>query len=108
MSDTISFIVHLPAKPEARERMHKMLFEVLDAMAKEPDFINTWVHEDLSEPDTVVLYENWACSREYFMQHHLSKPYRQAYEAALPDLLAGERRIEFLRGIRAYPGKLAV
>ena len=107
MSDTVSFIVHLPAKPEVRGQMRKMLFEVLDAMAKEPDFINTWVHEDLNDPDTLVLYENWACSREYFIEHHLNKPYRQAYEAALPDLLSRERRIEFLRGIRSYPGKSA-
>ncbi|WP_394778120.1 putative quinol monooxygenase [Undibacterium sp.] len=105
MSDSISFIVHLPAKPEVRERMRKMTFDVLDAMSAEPDFINTWVHEDLNDPDTLVIYENWACSRDYFLQHHLSKPYRQAFEAALPDMLSHERRIEFLKGIRSYPGR---
>jgi hypothetical protein len=43
--------------------MRAMLFDVVDNMAKEPDFINTWVHEDQAEPDTIVLYETWACSR---------------------------------------------
>lgn len=62
-SETVSFIVYLPTRPEARERMRKMLFEVVGTMAKEPDFINTWVHEDLNDPDMIVNYETWACSR---------------------------------------------
>ena len=102
-TDRVSFIVHLPTRPEAREEMRAMLFEVLDAMATEVDFVSTWAHEDLSDPDTIVLYETWACSREHFLAHHLAKPYRQAYEAVLPRLLSGERRIEFLKEIRAYP-----
>jgi hypothetical protein len=36
MSDTVSFVVYLPTKPEAREQMRKMLFEVLDNTAGEP------------------------------------------------------------------------
>lgn len=104
-ADLLSFVVYLPAKPEVRVRMRKMLFEVLDAMAREPDFVNTWVHEKIDEPNTLVLYETWACTREYFLSHHINRPYRLAYEAALPGLLAAERRIEFLKGIRAYPAR---
>jgi quinol monooxygenase YgiN len=100
MSQQISFIVRLPTRPEKRADMRARLFQVLDAMSAEPDFINTWVHEDASAPDTLVLYETWACSREFFMAHHLSKPYRQDYEAALPDLLSHPRSIDFLTPIR--------
>ncbi len=103
MSDSVSFIVHLPTKPKHRVRMRTMLIDVLNAMSREPDFVNTWVHEDLNDPDTLVLYETWACSREFFIAHHLAKNYRQAYEAALPELLSSERRIEFLKGLQAYP-----
>ncbi len=106
MSDTVSFIVHLPTKPEQRDRMRAMLMNVLDTMAREPDFINTWVHEDLNDPDTLVLYETWACSREHFIAHHLAKPYRREYEAALPELLSAERRIDFLTVLKAYPERL--
>lgn len=102
-TDTVSFIVYLPTRPEARERMRGMLTEVLDQMAQEPDFVNTWAHEDLDDPHLLVMYETWACSREHFIAHHLNKPYRQTYEAALPELLSGERRIVFLRQIAAYP-----
>ena len=102
---TVAFVVRLPARPEKREQMRAMLFDVVEAMAKEPDFINTWVHEDQAEPDTIVLYETWACSRETFLSRHLAKPYRQAYEAALPALLASERTITFLSELRAYPAR---
>jgi quinol monooxygenase YgiN len=105
MSDTISFVVRLPGKPETSARLRELLFGVVDAMSQEPDFVHTWVHEDADDPHTVVLYETWACSREFFLAHHLQKPYRLAYEAALPDLLAGARTIDFLRVIAAYPGK---
>ncbi len=99
-TDTVSFIVRLPTRPEKREQMRAMLFAVLDNMAAEPDFINTWVHEDINDPDTLVLYETWACSREYFVAHHLAAPYRKDYEAALPQLLSKERSIDFLNPIR--------
>lgn len=99
----LSFVVYLPVKPSARERLRSMMFEVLDAMSHESDFVSTWVHEDLDDPHTIVNYETWSCSREDFVRRHLAKPYRQALEAALPDLLSGERRIVFLRPLRAYP-----
>lgn len=101
--DRVSFVVHLPSRAEKREEMRRMLFEVLDAMAEEPDFVCAWLHEQLDHPDTLVVYETWACTREQFIAHHLSKPYRQAYEAALPTLLSADRRIDFLKPIRDYP-----
>jgi quinol monooxygenase YgiN len=105
MSDTVAFVVRLPAKPETSARMREMLMQVVTAMSREPDFINTWVHEDLNDPHTVILYETWACSREYFIEHHLKKPYRQEYEAALPDLLAEPRTITFMNTIASFPGQ---
>ena len=99
MTEQISFIVRLPTRPEKRAEMRAKLFHVVESMSAEPDFINTWVHVDANAPDTLVLYETWACSREYFMTHHLAKPYRQAYEAALPELLAQPRSIDFLSPI---------
>ncbi|HEY9101985.1 antibiotic biosynthesis monooxygenase family protein [Chitinimonas sp.] len=103
MNDLTSFIVHLPGKPEHREELESRLLEVLDAMAKEPDFINTYLHRSADDPDTLVLYETWACSKEYFMSHHLAKPYRKAYEAVLPRLLKERRTLSFLTPpLRSY------
>jgi quinol monooxygenase YgiN len=103
MSNSVSFVVTLSAKPETSARMRELLLDVVDTMSREPDFINTWVHQDLNDPHTVILYETWACSKEVFLAHHLNKSYRLAYEAVLPDLLAKPRTIEFMQIIAAYP-----
>ncbi|MGO4330332.1 putative quinol monooxygenase [Cupriavidus sp. 2TAF22] len=102
MSDVTAFIVHLPGKPEHREEIEEKLLHVLEEMSKEPDFINTYLHRSVEDPDTLVLYETWACSEHYFKSHHLSRPYRQAYEAALPRLLKAARTLEFLTPVRSY------
>ena len=95
--ETTVLLVFLPVKPEARERFRKMLFEIAEHIAKEPDFVNASVHEDMDDPDTLVVHETWIGSREHLLKTHLSKPYRQEYEAALPQMLKAERRIVFLK-----------
>lgn len=102
MSDTIAFIVRLPARHEHAAALEQGLLHVVEAMTKEPDFVATYLHQPPDDPDTFVLYEVWACSKDYFLQHHLGKPYRQAYEAALPSMLRAERSIEFLDLKRSY------
>ncbi|WP_280152055.1 antibiotic biosynthesis monooxygenase [Piscinibacter sp. XHJ-5] len=102
-TEIVSFVVYIPIKRSAKVHGRKMLLDVIAAMSSEPDFVNTWVHQQMDDEDTIVVYETWACSREHFLAHHLKKPYRQAYEAALPDLLSAERRIIFLEQIAAYP-----
>src|SRR5882672_2430656 len=96
-SETTVLLVFLPVKPEARERFRKMLLEVGEHIAKEPEFVSASVHEDMDDPDTLVIYETWAGSREHLLKHQLGKPYRAAYEAALPEMLKAERRIVCLQ-----------
>lgn len=103
MSDQVAFIVYLPSRPERFAETRERLLAVVHQMSAEPDFVNTWVHQRQDEPNTLVLYETWNCSKEEFITRHLSKPYRQEYERLLPDLLASERRIEFLDVIESYP-----
>lgn len=107
MNETIAFIVRLPARHACVRELERGLLSVLDAMASEPDFVTTYLHQPPDDPDTFVLYEVWACSREHFIQHHLGKPYRQAYEAQLPQWLRAERSIEFLDLKRSYQAALA-
>jgi quinol monooxygenase YgiN len=105
--DQVAFVVYLPMKPEQKARGRALLMDVVEAMSREPDFINTWVHEKQDEPDVVVLYENWACSKDAFISGHLSKPYRTEYEAALAEILSGARQIEFLTPLAAFPARQA-
>lgn len=92
----LTFIVHLPAKPERYAELEAGVRQVLTDMSHEPDFVECTLHRSQSDPNTLVVYESWRCDREYFLQHHLPRHYRAEFERALPDRLAGERRIEFL------------
>lgn len=103
MNDRVAFVVYLPAKEGRLEEMQKHLLPMIHTMAAEPDFINAWVHVSQDDPNTVVVYETWACTREHFIQHHFPKPYRLTYEALLPDFLASARRIDFLDVLASYP-----
>lgn len=107
--ERVSFVVYIPLKPEARERGRALILRVLQAMSSEPDFVRTWMHEDMADPNVIVNYETWACSREHFLQHHLQREYRLEYELALPEMLSGERRIVFLRELAelAAPAEVA-
>lgn len=105
MSQTISFIVHLPVKAEAREAFYSSLTKVLDEMSNEPDFVNTYLHRSMEDRDTLVLYETWACSAQYFQEVHLKKAYRLDYEGKLKNLLKSERRFEWLETIKSYESK---
>jgi quinol monooxygenase YgiN len=107
LQDQVSFVVHLPFKPEHTALGRRLVMEIVKTMSREPDFINTWVNEIQDEPDTLVLYETWACSRDDFIARHLSKPYRLAYEAQLPALLSGERQIVFLTPLAGFPMRSA-
>ncbi|MEM5438660.1 putative quinol monooxygenase [Paraburkholderia diazotrophica] len=94
MTQNISFIVHLPGKPEAREELYSSFIKVLDEMSNEPDFVNTYLHRSADNADTLVLYETWACSAQYFVDHHLKKPYQLDYESKLKGLLKSKRTFE--------------
>ncbi|MBI3348092.1 MAG: antibiotic biosynthesis monooxygenase [Burkholderiales bacterium] len=99
----VSFVVHLPFKPERTAQGRQMVMDIVREMSREPEFINTWINEMQDEPDTLVLYETWACSRDDFIARQLPKPYRVAYEAQLPALLSGERHILFLTPLAGFP-----
>ncbi|MDY0749054.1 hypothetical protein SNE35_31445 [Paucibacter sp. R3-3] len=99
----VSFIVYLPIRPEQRERTRQMMFELYRAMTVEPDFVHAWIHEDLNDPNMIVNYETWECSHEDFVEHRLTRAYRQPLEAALPELLSAERRVILLKTLSAYP-----
>ena len=103
LQDQVAFIVHLPFKPERTAQGRQMVMEIVRAMSREPEFINTWINEMQDEPDALVLYETWACSRDDFIARQLPKPYRLAYEAQLPELLSGERQIVFLTPLAGFP-----
>ncbi|SHK03325.1 Quinol monooxygenase YgiN [Pseudonocardia thermophila] len=92
---TTELIVFLPVKPEAREEFRAKLAAIAGHIVQEPAFVSASVHEDLHDPDTLVLREAWACSGADLLDQ-LARPYRAEYEATLSSMLKADRRIVFL------------
>jgi quinol monooxygenase YgiN len=64
---------------------------LFDTMSKEPTFVNGIVHENVDNPNEIVLYEIWNCSKETWLAEEETKAYRQGpYTRAAEFLLDRE------------------
>ena len=104
MSEGFAGTVTIKVKPEKVELFKTLAREVGDAMSQEPEFDHAWVHTLVDDPMTFFVYEAWACSLEYFMEHLRNKPYRHRFEAELDSMSVGEREIVILDYVASYPG----
>lgn len=93
----ITFHVH----PAQRTRFRELLDGVLEAMRHEASFVCAQLHDDPDDPDIFCLHETWA-DRDDVLNVQLHRPYRAAWNAALPDLLAKPREIRIWRSVRAF------
>lgn len=104
MSEGFAGIVTVRIKPGSVEHFLEVAKEVGDAMSQEKEFKHAWVHTLAEDPNTIVVYEAWSCSYEYFMRELRNKPYRSRFEAEIGNLAYGERKIEILDYVLNYPG----
>ena len=105
MSNQVVLIVRFVPRPRQYEAFRDHLFTLVEAMAGEPDFVNTIVHDDIENAGELVLYEIWSGTKERWMREQPSKPYRGDYERRLPELL--ERRdIAWLTPVREWGSSL--
>ncbi|WP_105434660.1 putative quinol monooxygenase [Neorhizobium tomejilense] len=99
----ITYVIRFDILPAQRHRFMALLNGVLDAMRHEPMFHNAMLHADPGNENHVMLYETWEDHADV-LEVQLKRPYREAWHAALPDLLASPRDISVwhpLRGDRA-------
>ena len=104
MSEGFAAIVTVKLKPEMVEQYIAIATEVGDAMNKEKEFKHAWVHTLADDPTTIIVYEAWSCTFEYFMKELWNKPYRGRFEAEIGNMAAVERKIEILNYAISYPG----
>jgi quinol monooxygenase YgiN len=79
-----------------------LLNDVFEAMKVEETFVSATALRGTEDPDTILLCENWI-DRENFMSVQLKRPYRDRYEARLPELLRSARNLSFFEPIRSVP-----
>ena len=96
----VTYLIRFDVVPEQRERFLAMLGAVLDAMRVEPTFHEAVLHRDPQSEHRFMLYETWE-SHEDVLAVQLQRAYRQAWHAALPELLCSPRDISIWQPVRA-------
>ena len=80
MLEPITLIVRFRVKGSARLKFIESLGKVFEYIRKEETFIAAWLHEDIKDPESLLVYETWYETPESFMREQFSKPYRSGYE----------------------------
>lgn len=86
----VAIVLTLHVKPGRVDEFLALLMPVLDAMRHEPSFVNAVLHRSPDDPTLFLLYETWA-DRDDLVQVQIPRAYRQAYVAALADILRQDR-----------------
>lgn len=91
----LGFIVYFDFKPGwEEERTRQGYVDFIETMRQEPTLVNFFRLEDRANPNRVVLYETWNCSKEYFLEVEMKRPYREVYERILPSLVTAPREMQ--------------
>ena len=95
-----TILVRIALKPGRAGEFLALLNDVFDAMKVEDTFVNATALRSADDPDTIMLCETWL-DRENFMSEQLKRPYRERYEARLPEILRAPRELSFYEPIRS-------
>lgn len=101
MSEQLTLIAKLTAKPEQSEALGQGLFALLDETRAEPGSIDYHFHRDNDDPAVWILYENWTSRAD--LDAHFEKSYTKALMERFPDLLAKEMELNFCTMISPRP-----
>ncbi len=96
MSET--YVITFHVRSAQRERFLALLMPVLEAMRHEATFVCAALHVDPDHPDLFQLHETWT-DRDDVVKVQLNRPYREAWHAALEDLLERPRDIRIWKPI---------
>ena len=83
-------IVHgtIPIRPECRERALQLAREMAAATQEEPGCISYDFYIGLSDPDTLMLFQEWA-SMDALMGHFQTE-HMEVFLRELPEIVSGE------------------
>ena len=96
----ITYVIKFNVIADQRARFLLLLEGVLNAMRLEPMFREAILHCDAEADNRFMLYETWE-DHDDVLKVQLHRPYRQAWHAALPSLLAEDRDITIWQPLRA-------
>lgn len=97
MSDTLTLIGRLKAKPGKESELRNALLNLVPLSRAEAGCINYDLHESLDEPGLFLLYENW--TDQAALDLHFSFAHSKEFAANAPNLLAEPLHMTALREI---------
>ena len=97
---SVTYLIVFTVRPEQRERFLSLLNGVLDAMRDETTFVNATLHSDPADPNRFLLHETWVDHQDV-LDVQIQRAYRDAWHAALPELLVNPRDISVWEPLRA-------
>ncbi|KLK89622.1 antibiotic biosynthesis monooxygenase [Microvirga vignae] len=96
----VTYLIKFDVVPEQRDRFLALLNGVLDAMRSESMFHQAMLHQDPDSANRFMLCETWE-SHENVLAVQLSRPYREEWHQALPELLSQPRDVSIWEPLRA-------
>jgi quinol monooxygenase YgiN len=99
----ITYAITFDVKPAKRDEFLALLMGVLDAMRSEANFHEARLHRDPASANRFYLYETWE-SHADVLEVQLKRRYREAWHAALPELLEQPRGISVWEPVWAAQG----
>lgn len=96
---SMTYIVEFDLKPGREEAFRKALDPVLDEMRGEESFLYAALSRDAENPNRFVLFESWS-DHDDVINVQLRRPYRDAMNSALEDVLAAPRALSVLQPLR--------
>jgi quinol monooxygenase YgiN len=89
---SVTYAIRFAVRPAQRARFEALLAGVLDAMRHEATFVDAALHANPEDPCDVLLVETWE-DHDDVVSVQLGRAYREAWHAALPELLERQRAV---------------
>lgn len=96
---SVTYLIGFNVRPGQRERFVNLLDGVLDAMRDEDMFVSATLHINPADPCHFLLHETWVAHQDV-LDVQLKRPYREAWHAALDELLDSPRDISVWEPLR--------
>jgi quinol monooxygenase YgiN len=93
MTETLTLIARLTAKPDCAAMLGEALQSLVSPTRAEAGSIDYHLHRDRDDPTVWILYENWRSRAD--LDAHFQQPYTKAVMVRFPELLAREMELTF-------------
>jgi quinol monooxygenase YgiN len=93
MSEQVTLVTYLYAKPEKEEELVNILQPLEAPTREESGCINYHLHRSTEDPLCYMFYENWTSMED--LDNHLTKPHLEPLLSRTDELFQRDVKIEF-------------